>query len=203
MAATERLNMTWHNGSGGFIMALITRISRLFKADFHAVLDQVEDPGTLLRQAIREMEDDLCAAELCQRQTHDEKDKLEVRRGELEQALGEIDEELDVCFESEEDQLARDLIKRKLQSHRLLKHLSTHLATVEKDMHLQRKSLEEKRAKLESMRQKAELFAERSPKNGSHRQTSDHIAWSPHELSVSDSDVEVAFLRERKRRIES
>ena len=40
-------------------MALINRISRLFKADFHAVLDHIEEPEALLKQAIRDMEDDL------------------------------------------------------------------------------------------------------------------------------------------------
>jgi len=73
-------------------MALITRISRLFKADFHAVLDQIEEPGQLLKQAIRDMEDELATTEqritLC---AHDQ-EVLSVRRGELEGSLGEIDE---------------------------------------------------------------------------------------------------------------
>ena len=44
-------------------MALITRISRLFKADFHAVLDQIEEPEQLLKQAIRDMQDEIAVAE--------------------------------------------------------------------------------------------------------------------------------------------
>ena len=40
-------------------MALINRVARLFKADFHAVLDQIEEPELLLKQAVREMEDEL------------------------------------------------------------------------------------------------------------------------------------------------
>ena len=40
-------------------MALITRVGRLFRADLHAVLDRVEEPEVLLRQAIREMEEEL------------------------------------------------------------------------------------------------------------------------------------------------
>ena len=40
-------------------MALINRVSRLFKADFHAVLDQLEEPEQILKQAIRDMEDDM------------------------------------------------------------------------------------------------------------------------------------------------
>ena len=44
-------------------MALITRISRLFQADLHAVLDRIEEPDLLLRQAVREMQDDLARDE--------------------------------------------------------------------------------------------------------------------------------------------
>ena len=42
-------------------MTLINRVSRLFRADLHAVLDRVEEPDLLLHQAVREMEDDLAA----------------------------------------------------------------------------------------------------------------------------------------------
>ena len=40
-------------------MALIHRVSRLFRADFNAVLDHIEEPELLLRQSIRDMEDEL------------------------------------------------------------------------------------------------------------------------------------------------
>ena len=36
-------------------MALVNRLSRLFQADFHAVLDRIEEPDLQLRQAVREM----------------------------------------------------------------------------------------------------------------------------------------------------
>ena len=89
-------------------MALINRVSRLFKADFHAVLDHIEEPEQLLKQAIRDMEDDLAAAEqrviLC---AHDQ-DALSVRRNELDDTLSEIDEQLDLCFESDKDDRPRE-----------------------------------------------------------------------------------------------
>ncbi|MGH8588771.1 MAG: PspA/IM30 family protein, partial [Gammaproteobacteria bacterium] len=44
-------------------MALITRVSRLFRSDLHAVLDRIEEPEVLLRQAIREMEAELSSDE--------------------------------------------------------------------------------------------------------------------------------------------
>ncbi len=79
-------------------MALINRVSRLFKADMHAVLDQIEEPEQLLKQAIRDMEDELTATDrriaVC---AHDQ-DALSVRKNELETSLTEIDEQLDLCF---------------------------------------------------------------------------------------------------------
>ena len=184
-------------------MALITRISRLFKADFHAVLDQVEEPRMLLKQAIREMEDGLSETELRQRHTLSERDELQQRQDELEKALSDIEEELDICFESNEAGLARELIKRKLQTQRLSKRVSALLNAAEKELTRQQKTLRENRATLESMRQKAELIPERSPENDHDHPAIDDITWSPRELGVSDNDIEIAYLREKKRRVQS
>ena len=105
-------------------MALINRISRLFKADFHAVLDQIEEPEALLKQAIRDMEDDVASTEqriaLC---VHDQ-EELSVRKGELEDAVTEFEVKLDLCFESDKDDLARILIKKRLEAERFLKRLN-------------------------------------------------------------------------------
>ena len=44
-------------------MALINRMSRLFTADVHAVLDRIEEPDVLLKHAVREMEEELARNE--------------------------------------------------------------------------------------------------------------------------------------------
>ena len=145
-------------------MALINRISRLFKADFHAVLDQIEEPEQLLKQAIRDMEDDLAKTEqriaVC---THDQ-DTLSVRKSELESSIAEIDTQLDLCFQSEKDNLARNLIRKRLEAERLLKRLSAKYVANAKYLGEQQTMLDEHQATLESLRQKAELFAQRTPR---------------------------------------
>ena len=181
-------------------MALITRISRIFKADFHAVLDQIEEPEMLLKQAIREMEDSLSETELLLNSARIEEEELKTRTTDLENTLGEIDEELDVCFESNEETLARSLIKRQLETQRFSKLVATKLIATEKNVCQQQKTLEDNRAVLESMRQKAELFNENSVKNSSRADISDSV-WRPQELLVNDAEIEVAFLREKKRRV--
>ena len=181
-------------------MALINRVSRLFKADFHAVLDHIEEPEQLLKQAIRDMEDDLTTTEqrvtLC---AHDQ-DALSVRRSELEDMLTEIDEQLDLCFESEKDDLAKNLIRKKLEASRLLKGLNTKHVANEKYLAEQRTMLDENRSTLEGLRQKAELFAQRTPVPADCGSEFDDIAWMAREMTVSDDEVEVAYLREKSQR---
>jgi phage shock protein A len=44
-------------------MAILTRIFRLFKADIHGIMDQIEDQGLLLKQHLRDMEESLVQKE--------------------------------------------------------------------------------------------------------------------------------------------
>ena len=184
-------------------MTLISRISRLFKADFHAVLDQVEEPQLLLKQAIREMEEALHAGEVRVREVLVEQEGLKVRHEEMQQALISIDEELDICFQEEKSELARELIKRKLQTQRVMKRLAARLESAEKTVLESKKVLAENRSSLAGARQKAELFTHRFLQRGSEGSPSYDTGWNPGESVISDNDVEVALLREKKWRAQS
>ncbi len=183
-------------------MALINRVARLFKADFHAVLDQIEEPEQLLRQAVRDMEDELAAAEL--RITHCayEQDVLTARQDEIQSSVDELDEQLDLCFESAKDDLSKGLIRRKLQAERILKRLSSRFMANASYLDDQRKLIEENRNTLHGLRQKAELFEHR-PVSREGGDDYDGTAWVAREMTVSDDEVEIAFLREQARRSES
>jgi phage shock protein A len=181
-------------------MALINRISRLFKADVHAVLDQIEEPEALLKQAIRDMEDELAGAE--QRialRAHDQ-DALTVRKRELESVIADIGTQLDLCFQSGKDDLARGQIRKRLEGERLLKRLNAQHAENEAWLDEQRTLLEENRATLEGLRQKAELFASRAPMHPDGGSEFDDISWMAREMTVGDDEVEIEFLREQSAR---
>ena len=141
-------------------MALITRISRLFQADFHAVLDRIEEPDVLLRQAVREMEEELARDEQRSKILKHEQGQLTARESDLEQSLHEIEEQLDVCFDSGKDDLARTSIRRKLETQRFCKGLARKRQALQETIDDLDTRLRENRTRLESMRQKAELLAE-------------------------------------------
>lgn len=178
-------------------MALINRISRLVKADFHAVLDQIEEPEQLLRQAIRDMEDDLAETEqrigLC---AHDQ-EALAIRKREVEAALKDVAGQIDLCFKSGKEDLARSQVRKKLEAERLLKRLRRKFEANEKYLEAQRGTLDENRATLEGLRQKAELFAQRTPSHIVGASEFDDVSWMARELNVTDDEVEIAFLREK------
>jgi phage shock protein A len=176
-------------------MALITRVARLFQADFHAVLDRIEEPEVLLRQAVREMEEELARDEQRGKLLHHELGQLTARETDLEQALERIEEELDICFGSGKDDLARTQVQRKLEAQRLHGFLYRKRSTLQETLGTLNTRLDENRSRLESMRQKAELLA------AEEATTLPEENWKiTPEFSIRDEDIEVAFLREQHKR---
>jgi phage shock protein A len=168
-------------------------MSRLFTADVHAVLDRMEEPDALLRQAVREMEEELVRSEQRVKLLEHERDRLSDRDAKVAAALAELEEQVGVAFDSGNEDLARKLVKRKLETARLAKHVSDRRAAVAKSLADAAAILAEQRERLDVMRQKAELLVE-----------SAHVAagdeWSKSEFVVAEDEVEVAFLREKQRR---
>jgi len=177
-------------------MALINRMSRLFRADVHAVLDRIEEPATLLRQAIREMEDALAQDEQRARLLGHEAQQLAVRLAEVGRSLDEIGEQLDICFRSGREDLARALIRRQLEAQQLQRLLAGRRDGLTESLAELERRLSGNRERLAQMRQKAELVAEEEGGVADDR-------WATATVAVRDEDVEVAFLREKQRRARS
>ena len=170
-------------------MALINRMSRLFTADVHAVLDRIEEPDVLLKHAVREMEEELARSEQRVRALTHEHETLGERQRKTGACLAELNQQLDVCFESSNEELARKVLKRRLETERLERHVGERRAALDKELAALRATVDEQRERLDVMRQKAELLATTS---GGDELRND--------FAVGDAEVEVALLRERQKR---
>ncbi len=173
-------------------MALITRLSRLFKADFHAVIDQLEEPDIVLRQAVREMQDVVTKGDTSLANLSQERERLEQAMTELSNSLKQTDEELDICFTSGKDELSKRLIKRKLENTNRLDRLRSN------QLHLHQQSDELKNQQtgrksiLESMQQKVALLANEPHQVGPSSAPTDTV--------ITEADIEIAFLKEQQKR---
>lgn len=177
-------------------MAIINRISRLFRADLHAVIDQLEEPQMLLKQSVREMEEALCADRQQLTVLQQQQRQLQERLSELDGSITKAGEELDLCFESNNETLARTLIRRKLESQQFYNLLNSKQKSQRQHIEALQTRIDEAAPQLQAMQQKLELLADEAS------QQSDEVAWPP-TLSVTDADVEVALLRARQQRMRS
>jgi len=178
-------------------MALISRLSRLFNADMNAVLDQIEEPELLLNQAIREMEEMLIHNEKQIKLLELEHQQNSKKEQELKQTLADLEKQISLCFKSKKDELAKVLIRRKLEIEQLLTALLRKKSSSDDSIVQLKTQLTEQQSQLNSMKQKAEIFSQ-NPSDDAANST-----WDKQTFSVQDEDVEVAFLHEKQKWSES
>jgi phage shock protein A len=178
-------------------VALITRLSRLFQADFHAVLDSIEEPDIQLKQAVREMEFDLQQDEQALALLQHEAEQLAGIVDEATKKLTAFDEELDICFSAKKDELARDLIRRKLEAEATRTNAEKQLNAITSNTDKLQQRLKTHRQQLESMQQKLDLLVDENRLSYSSNQAQSSAR------QVRTEDIEIAFLREKQRRATS
>ena len=177
-------------------MALITRISRLFHADMHAVLDHIEEPDLLLKQAIREMSGALAQDETQLKLLEHEQQQFSRQETDLTESLSNLDEQLALCFKSNKEDLARTLIKRKLETQQTLKALSNKIREAKEAADKLTTQLAEQKSQLESMKQKAALFDQ---ENTALQSAQAATNWNMPNTTIHADDIEVAFLHEKQK----
>lgn len=172
-------------------MALITRISRWFRADLNAVLDRLEEPDLVLREAIREMEDALSSQQQAHQALSAEIQQLAERSRKLRESADAIGEQLDLCFMSDNEALAKQLLRRRLEQQRLADTCEQRAQELARQADALNQDIQRMQQQLQDQRSKAEAF-------GVNAQAGDSA--NDHHHRVTDADVELAFLAERRAR---
>ncbi|GMR16259.1 MAG: hypothetical protein BMS9Abin31_0578 [Gammaproteobacteria bacterium] len=173
-------------------MALITRISRLFRADFNAVLDRIEEPDVLLKQALREMEEDVHSDAHKLKLLEKKHSQVKENINELEEDIARINQELDICFESNEVSLARSQVKRKIEILHYEKYMKSKLKTTDVKISELKSRITENKARLTVMQQKLDVLINAQ----SEIERNDFSA----NVTVDENEVEMAFLKEKQAR---
>jgi phage shock protein A len=178
-------------------MALMTRMARLFRADLHAVLDRIEEPEVLLRQALREMEECVNADRRELAVLMGQQRSLAARGGDLERAVAEIGAQLDVCFEAADDDLARTLLRRRLEVQRQLAAAARRRGALDAQREALARRLQEHESRLRALREQSDLLAAEEARHAVAP------ACAPATAAITEHDVEIALLREKQLRSRS
>jgi len=176
-------------------MALITRISRLLQADLNAVMDRLEEPGTLLAQSVREMEASLADDEATLSRLRHQHQRAHARRAQLDQALTGIGDELAVCLDAGADDLARGLLRRRLETTRARDQLGRQAGELDGRIQALAERIRRHREQLATTRARAETALTNEPTT-----LAPDSPWADPAPIVTDADVEVALLAEKRLR---
>jgi phage shock protein A len=171
-------------------MTLASRLSTLFRADAHGVVDALEDKALLLRQLVRE-----AAAEVSRKRARveaidGERKRLEAEAGRLDQRAAELDDDVRLALDGEKEELARFAIRRLLPLRRARKEIDARLAALARergDLEVKIGEQEERLVELEG--RVRGYLAQRAEEEREHPLAAD---WA-----VSDEDVDLELLRRK------
>lgn len=169
-------------------MPIIDRFTRLLSADLNALIDRIEEPDMMLREAARDLAHELDTLRQRGRELAHERARLGRDRDRVRDALARLDQELDLCLAAGDEALARHVVGRKLESEARAAHIDAASARLEhKTREIEQACLcgEHELTRLEA----ALALAANAPVAASAAQPT----WSAH-------DIDVALLREKHRR---
>jgi len=175
-------------------MALISRFSRLFRADLNAVLDKIEEPVVLLKQAVREMEEEVAADERNFKILQHELTQIPHLEQEVEASLKSLQDEIQLCLNDDNESLARSVIKRKLENQLRLKRLQQKTKDIKREVAVIDERVSSNKTRLAGMQQKLEILEEESSNELAGQRSYDI------DVPISNDDIEVALLKEKQAR---
>lgn len=168
-------------------MSLTKRLQQLFRADIHHVLENLEDPQSVLKLSMYEMQE--CIQEL-QQNVHEYEDNLkntEKLQKDLKQKLMQQEENLKLSLQQHDESLIKRQIKRKLELQKMIQHKSDQLQELKLTIKESENELSLKIEKLDFLKQKESLLQVQKTSATVNEESSD---WH-----VSQDDIELEYLR--------
>jgi phage shock protein A len=178
-------------------MTLLQRLTRFVKADVHGLLDSLEDPADIVQQTIRDMEEALAHKEQELSALRTTLQRLTTAQQDLARAAQDIDHNIDLCFEAENDTLARNFLRQRLETAQQARQLSRTLEDVQAQCAACEHTMATQREQLAAVVQQYHLYSATSqPPPGNPHAT----ASAPGMRGITEDAVELAFLEEKRRR---
>jgi phage shock protein A len=172
-------------------MTILTRISRLLRADVHHLLDQLEEPDVLLRQAIREMQDNLDHSHRTRNSLDNECRQQDKRLAVVAQDQATITGQIQLCLQTGNKGLARNLMRRRLEQQKIAALLTARREELSQALAEIDLSLQQRVQLFEDLQQKAALLGVLTDQFDPRRQGQTSFA-------VTEDEIDIALLAEQQ-----
>jgi phage shock protein A len=178
-------------------MGIMTRMLRLFKADIHGVMDQIEDKELLLKQYLREMESSLQhkASRLKQiTQTVRKIDQdLDLRAEEIEK----LEKDLGLALRKEKDDIAKLLIRKQRLQQASREQLQRQRQTLNEEKEQLGKLIDEQQCHYDQLKIKAATFF-RQAEQRRFEESQTILGDSVVSYASDDQEIELELMRRKE-----
>ncbi len=177
-------------------MGIMTRIVKIFKADIHGVMDQLEDQGLLLKQHLRDMAEALSLKEVklnkmlvSRKQVQQEYDKYKQQSIALEQDLA-------VAVQKNKDEIARMLIRKIKPLDSLRDEIADRIRNLDEDISQGREYLDQQRLQYDRLKHRSVGFFHKTKMHAWQNDLSEIV---PHGKfgELSEEEIELELLKRK------
>ena len=175
-------------------MGLLTRMTTLFKADAHGVVDSIEDRSLLLKQHLREAETELVRKRArFEAVVAEEKQSREASK-RLATEMKRLEGDVSLAIDGDKEELARFAIKKLLGLQRRSEQVESRGKQLREECAEVEKELERQEQELSELRVRVKAFLARA-----HAGEEDFRFIEP---VVENEEIEIELLRRRQERDE-
>lgn len=178
-------------------MGITTRLVRIFKADLHGVMDQLEDQGLLLKQHLRDMQAALNNKEAKLKMMMTTRNQAQQELDRHRQQSEKLEQDLTVAIQKGKDDIARMLLKKVVPLNRLCAELASHVETLDDQITRFKAHLDQQRLQYEQLKCRCAEYFHRSEMQACERNTMglDPLGLSP---ESSEEEIELELLRRKE-----
>ncbi|MBE9533422.1 MAG: PspA/IM30 family protein [Proteobacteria bacterium] len=178
-------------------MGIMTRFTRLCKADIHGVMDQLEDKGLLLKQYMRDMEEELGRKEATLRQMVVSRDRAQQDYERYAEECEKLDQDIAAAIEKDKDDIARLLIKKikPFAYHR--EELSRHIQNLGREIREFHQQVEEQRLQYEQLQLRAREYSHQAERE-QWEKTISTTAPAAASREPTEEEVELELLKRKE-----
>lgn len=173
-------------------MAIIARIVKMFKADIHGVMDQLENQGLLLKQHLRDMEDALNFKETKLQKMKASRDQRLQDLNGYKQQWETLEHDLTMAVRKDKDDIARMLIKKMKPLENLSEELLRHVKALDEEIDQLEKHLQQQRLKYEKIKNRSTEYLNQAQFQKWENKAVDPVSFDSYgELSKQEIELEL------------
>ena len=178
-------------------MGIASRIVKIFKADIHGVMDQIEDQGLLLKQYLRDMEETLNLKDAKLAKKIALRNQIQKEYDKYDQQYRALDHDLTVAVQKGKDDIARMLIRKTKPLGSLCDELAGQVATLDEEISQFKEHLSEQRLQYEQLKIRSAEYFHRTEMQVREKDMQDIIPSNiPGELSEDEIELELLKRKE-------